>query len=553
MLGNGTRWRLPLAGSNEVPSRWTKWGETQVAQRGRPGRRIHVASPRRALVSLIVVAAVAIGIEPGLSQASSNARALATEARTTAHAHTHARSSDPTATLTTEFHFTGERQSWTAPLVVTEATVESWGAVGGSSQSAHQNPGPGGYAKATVRVPAGETLYVIVGGTGLGGGGETAYGGGSSGVYLNTWPTSTKDVVAIAGGGGGAGSDLLGSDGGGGGDGSGEASKGGGGCSPQSGCGGGYGTGGSGQSHAPTKISDGHDGLGGNGSSFSIDGGGWGGGFSGSGGAETSGGGGGGGGYGGGGGGTCTTGLSCGGGGGGGSYPTDSAAGPQNTGQFGSQNGFVTITVPVGPAKTLSVDSEKSMSAGAPSDLTVTAKDAAGLRATGYRGTIHFTGATSDATLPANYAFSAADRGTHTFHSEVRLVKAGEASITATDISDPSVKGTEDGIHVTPGPLSAMTITPTTMHAETSTEFTAHGFDKFGNSIGDVSSEATFQMLPELGCAKATGSGTPDNRWCTARLVDASQPYHIVTAAVPEGPYAHVFAQQHVTVVSKGR
>ncbi len=95
-----------------------------------------------------------------------------------------------------------------------------------------------------------------------------------------------------------------------------------------------------------------------------------------------------------------------------------------------------------------------------------------------------------------------------------------------------------------------MTITPTTMQAGTSTEFTAHGFDKFGSSIGDLSSRARFEILPELHCSPATGSGFTDNRWCTARLIDESRPSHIVTASVPE---VYVSAQQHVTVVAKGK
>ncbi len=104
-----------------------------MPQGGRPGKRTCVAAPRRALVSLIVAAALAIGIEAGLSQANSDTRASATEARTTTQ--TRAGSSDPTPTLTTEFHFTGERQSGTAPSVATKATVEAWGAMGGSNGS----------------------------------------------------------------------------------------------------------------------------------------------------------------------------------------------------------------------------------------------------------------------------------------------------------------------------------------------------------------------------------------------------------------------------------
>jgi len=47
--------------------------------------------------------------------------------------------------------------------------------------------------------------------------------------------------------------------------------------------------------------------------------------------------------------------------------------------------------------------------------VTVTAKDAYGNVATGYLGTVHFTSTDANAVLPANYKFTAANAGTHTF------------------------------------------------------------------------------------------------------------------------------------------
>jgi hypothetical protein len=78
-----------------------------------------------------------------------------------------------------------------------------------------------------------------------------------------------------------------------------------------------------------------------------------------------------------------------------------------------------------------------------PFDLTVTAYDAYGNVATGYRGTVHFTSSDTNpnVVLPANYAFTAVDGGTHTF-SEVSLHSHGQQSITATDALVASIVGT---------------------------------------------------------------------------------------------------------------
>jgi hypothetical protein len=47
--------------------------------------------------------------------------------------------------------------------------------------------------------------------------------------------------------------------------------------------------------------------------------------------------------------------------------------------------------------------------------LTLALEDACGNVATGYVGTVHFSSSDSTAALPANYTFTAADAGQHTF------------------------------------------------------------------------------------------------------------------------------------------
>ncbi len=81
--------------------------------------------------------------------------------------------------------------------------------------------------------------------------------------------------------------------------------------------------------------------------------------------------------------------------------------------------------------------------AGTAQSLTVTAKSAAGATAAGYLGTVHFTSTDPSAVLPADYTFTAADAGTHTFSVTFRT--AGVQSVTVTDRADRSISGTQTG------------------------------------------------------------------------------------------------------------
>ena len=64
--------------------------------------------------------------------------------------------------------------------------------------------------------------------------------------------------------------------------------------------------------------------------------------------------------------------------------------------------------------------------------MTVTALASDNTIATGYTGTIHFTSSDGQAKLPANYTFTAADKGVHTFTGLI-LQKTGKQTITITD------------------------------------------------------------------------------------------------------------------------
>jgi hypothetical protein len=80
--------------------------------------------------------------------------------------------------------------------------------------------------------------------------------------------------------------------------------------------------------------------------------------------------------------------------------------------------------------------------------FTVTAVDAFGNRVTSYRGTIQFTNANGTAVLPGPYKFTALDAGRHTFKATFQT-PGPDQSLTVTDLSDPTITGTEGGITVT--------------------------------------------------------------------------------------------------------
>jgi hypothetical protein len=89
-----------------------------------------------------------------------------------------------------------------------------------------------------------------------------------------------------------------------------------------------------------------------------------------------------------------------------------------------------------------------SVTAGVAGTVTVTIQDSSGHTVPSYTGTIHFTSSDSQAVLPADYTFTAADAGVHSF--SVTLKTAGTQSITVTDTASSSITGAQTGIGVSP-------------------------------------------------------------------------------------------------------
>lgn len=78
--------------------------------------------------------------------------------------------------------------------------------------------------------------------------------------------------------------------------------------------------------------------------------------------------------------------------------------------------------------------------AGSPARVEVVALDANNHVVAGYTGTVHFTSSDSEATLPADYTFSASDNGSHLF--SVTFAATGDQTLTVTETKTSSITGT---------------------------------------------------------------------------------------------------------------
>jgi outer membrane protein assembly factor BamB len=105
------------------------------------------------------------------------------------------------------------------------------------------------------------------------------------------------------------------------------------------------------------------------------------------------------------------------------------------------QNFTSDSVVTAGPAVSLRVTATSTVAAGAPFSVTITALDSVGNTATSYTGTIHFTSSDATAGLPANYTFTGADAGVHTFSNAATLNSGGNQTVTATDTVTASITG----------------------------------------------------------------------------------------------------------------
>ena len=90
------------------------------------------------------------------------------------------------------------------------------------------------------------------------------------------------------------------------------------------------------------------------------------------------------------------------------------------------------------PVANLEITAPSSATVGTPFTVTITVM-VGGRRDTIFNSPIHFMSSDSGAVLPADYAFTATDAGSHTFTNGVTLMTAGSQNIKATDPNAPSI------------------------------------------------------------------------------------------------------------------
>jgi hypothetical protein len=140
------------------------------------------------------------------------------------------------------------------------------------------------------------------------------------------------------------------------------------------------------------------------------------------------------------------------------------------------------LTVSPAAAASLRLSAPAATTAGQAVSVVVTLLDAYGNVATGYTGTVRFTSSDAKAVLPANYTFTGADAGTHTF--SVTLKTAGTRSITAADTRTGSLTATTAGIVVNPAAAAKFVLTaPASVTHGVAFSLTLTVQDAYGNVV----------------------------------------------------------------------
>jgi hypothetical protein len=134
-----------------------------------------------------------------------------------------------------------------------------------------------------------------------------------------------------------------------------------------------------------------------------------------------------------------------------------------------------------------------AVTAGTANNFSVTVEDAFGNTVSDYTGTVTFSTSAVKAVLPANYRFTLSDAGTHTFSAILR--SAGTQSLTAKDILDSSITGSESGIVVNPAATNHLTVSrfPSPTTAGVSQSFRVTAQDMFGNTTPSFADTVSFR------------------------------------------------------------
>jgi hypothetical protein len=160
--------------------------------------------------------------------------------------------------------------------------------------------------------------------------------------------------------------------------------------------------------------------------------------------------------------------------------------------------GSLSLAVTAAAAASFSVAGFPATTAGVVQTFTVTLRDAFGNIATGYTGTVAVTSSDPIASLPANYTFTSADAGVHTFTAALK--RAGTQSLQVADTLTSSLIGAENGIVVSAAAVTHFAISgPTSVTQGVGFKITVSAVDDFGNV------NAGYRGTVDLSSTDATG------------------------------------------------
>jgi hypothetical protein len=168
-----------------------------------------------------------------------------------------------------------------------------------------------------------------------------------------------------------------------------------------------------------------------------------------------------------------------------------------------------TIAVSAGPATHFAVAAPVApATAGTPITITVIAADTYNYTATSYTGTVHFTSTDVQAGLPADYTFTAADAGVHTFPVTLKTATPTNtyATVTVTDTATPTITGSRPAITVLPAAASSLSLSGGAGPIGVTRLVTVTARDPYGNVA--TSDSGTVQLTSSDPQAVGMGTGT---------------------------------------------